>query len=215
MNKIIQAKAVNMGLVLKDLFLLQYFKDQFLYTNTFTSSEINKDNPLLDTKDIKESLERLVDCELVEMIEEWNRGTFKISLIPDNIKTLYKIENVEIKKEKKKKEKKVTYLDNKPEVQNLLNFYGTMVFLPQFAKITERIVAIADEKIQKYSLDDIKDALIYANDQQWLRNKANENWCTFNWIMNKIDEFIPGGKYRKKETTQEQIIPVSKVSVIL
>lgn len=216
MNKVIQAKAINLCLNIKDVFLLQYLKEQYFYSNTFTSSEITNENPLLETKDIKESLEKLVNASLITMLEEWNRGAFKIQFNLENIKSLYKIEDVEIKKEKTRKPKKVDSLDSKPEIQNIVNFYKTMVFLPQIGRVTDRIVAIVEEKLNSYSPDDIKEALRYANDQQWLRSKANENWCTFNWVMNKIEEFMKGGKYRnRQEIRQESIIPATKVSVIL
>ena len=54
MNKVLQAKAINLNLGLKDVFLLEYIKRNFIISNDFVSSEIVDENPLLTTKDIKE-----------------------------------------------------------------------------------------------------------------------------------------------------------------
>lgn len=216
MNSVLQAKCKNLGLNLKDLFILEYLKNKYIFVEEFKSSDIISENPLLETADIKSALEKLEDCGLIYMDKEWDRGIFAISFGLEKMLNLYKIEDVEIKKEKKRRNKK-SGLEMNEDEKAIFEFYSTLSCLPDYKKITDKGLYAMKSALSQYSLNDIKDALAYANEQQWLIRKANEPWCNFHWILTRIGDFIVGGKYRnkKQEVKQESIIPMSKVSVIL
>lgn len=216
MNKVLQAKAINLNLGLKDVFLLEYIKRNFIISNDFVSSEIVDENPLLTTKDIKESLEKLEDAGLIIMTKEWDRGKFSLRPNIENLISLYTIDNVEIKREKKKSDKKSKEIEMNDDELKIFEHYKTLSSLPDYKKITDKGLIAIKDALSNYNVETITDALSYANEQQWLIKKSSEHWCNFVWIISRIGDFIPGGKYRKKqEIKKENPIPLMKASVIL
>lgn len=213
MNSVLQAKCKNLGLNLKDLFILEYLKNKYIFVEEFKSSDIISENPLLETADIKSALEKLEDCGLIYMDKEWDRGIFTISFGLEKMLDLYKIEDVEIKKEKKKTVKKQQQ-EVSEEVKLILEEYNK-TDMPS-ASLTDRRKKAINSALLKYKVEDIVDAMKYACSQRWVLDKSSEKWMDLAWILTRIDEFMSGGKYRKKqEVKQESIIPMSKVSVIL
>lgn len=213
MNSVLQAKCKNLGLNLKDLFILEYLKSKYIFVEEFKSSDIVNENPLLETPDIKSALEKLEDCGLIYMDKEWDRGTFSISFGLEKMIDLYKIEDVEIKKEKKKTVKKQQQ-EVPDEVKLILDEYNK-TDMPS-ASLTDRRKKAINSVLSKYKVEDIVDAMKYACSQRWVLDKSSEKWMDLAWILTRIDEFMEGGKYRKKQDKkQDSIIPVSKVSVIL
>lgn len=213
MNSVLQAKCKNLGLNLKDLFILEYLKSKYIFVEEFKSSDIVNENPLLETPDIKSALEKLEDCGLIYMDKEWDRGAFSISFVIEKMIELYKIEDVEIKKEKKKTVKKQQQ-EVSDEVKLILDEYNK-TDMPS-ASLTDRRKKAINSALSKYKVEDIVDAMRYACSQRWVLDKSSEKWMDLAWILTRIDEFMEGGKYRKKqEVKQESIIPISKVSVIL
>lgn len=213
MNSVLQAKCKNLGLNLKDLFILEYLKNKYIFVEEFKSSDIISENPLLETADIKSALEKLEDCGLIYMDKEWDRGIFAISFGLEKMLDLYKIEDVEIKKEKKKTVKKQQQ-EVSEEVKLILEEYNK-TDMPS-ASLTDRRKKAINSALLKYKVEDIVDAMKYACSQRWVLDKSSEKWMDLAWILTRIDEFMSGGKYRKKqEVKQESIIPMSKVSVIL
>lgn len=213
MNSVLQAKCKNLGLNLKDLFILEYLKNKYIFFDEFKSSDIINENPLLETPDIKSALEKLEDCGLIYMDKEWDRGTFSISFGIEKMIELYKIEDVEIKKEKKKTVKKQQQ-EVSDEVKLILDEYNK-TDMPS-ASLTDRRKKAINSALSKYKVEDIVDAMKYACSQRWVLDKSSEKWMDLAWILTRIDEFMEGGKYRKKQDKkQDSIIPVSKVSVIL
>lgn len=214
MNSVLQAKCKNLGLNLKDLFILEYLKNKYIFVEEFKSSDIISENPLLETADIKSALEKLEDCGLIYMDKEWDRGIFAISFGLEKMLDLYKIEDVEIKKEKKKTVKKQQQ-EVSEEVKLILEEYNK-TDMPS-ASLTDRRKKAINSALLKYKVEDIVDAMKYACSQRWVLDKSSEKWMDLAWILTRIDEFMSGGKYRKKqeESKRNSAIPISKVSVIL
>ena len=61
-----------------------------------------------------------------------------------------------------------------------------------------------NNKIQKeITLEDIREAIVYASTVKWLANHTDKSWFGLMWLLCKIDDFSIGGKYR--EGNREQI----------
>lgn len=214
MNTVLQAKALNLNLGIKDMFILDVLKSTYIFSSQMSSTEITKQNPLINTKDLKESLEKLEDAGLIVLVDEWDRGKFTIEFNKENLQGLYELEDVEIKKERaKKKEVKIEVSKDEREV---FTYYSTLSSLPDYKKMTDKGLEQIKNILSKYNLEEVKDALKYANEQHWLINKTGERWLNFVWIMSRLEDFMVGGKYRKNiENKVEDIIPKSKLNVIL
>lgn len=213
MNSVLQAKALKFGLDYRALCLITYIKDTYIFTKEYTSVDITNNNPLIfiNSTEVKRSLDLLEDCDMIS-IDYWSKGKFMITPNADNLKELFTNSLVQIVKDKKVRRVKKEEISG--DIKLILDEYNK-TDMPS-ASLTDRRKKAIDNVLSKYKVEDIIDALKFACSQRWVLDKSSENWMDLAWILNRIDEFMEGGKYRKKQDKkQDNIIPVSKVSVIL
>lgn len=202
MNQVVQAKAINLGLSLKDLLLMIYIKDTFIYKEYFVSAEIINDNPIIfaSASEIKKSIEILETTGIINLLE-WNKGKFKIEVDKNMVRDLFALELVELKKaDRTVIRKKVEKKENPEEWQIIIDYYNSFDVMPVCKSVTTRREKALKEALSKHSIDDIKNAIEYALRQHWVLNKKDEGWMDIAWILNKTEDFLEGGQYRKNET---------------
>lgn len=213
MDSVLQAKALKSGLDYRALCLILYIKDTYIFTQEYTSIEITNSNPLvfINSTEVKRSLDLLESCNMIS-INYWNKGKFMITPNIENLKELFTNSFVQIVKDKKVRKVKKEEISG--DIKLILEEYNK-TDMPS-ASLTDRRKKAIDNALSKHKVEDIVDALKYASEQRWVLDKSSENWMDLAWLLSRIDDFMDGGKYRKKQDKkQESIIPVSKVSVIL
>lgn len=214
MNKYLQVKCANLGMNIKDIVLIYYIRDNILYQDTFKTSDIIEDNlaTFRDAGDVKDSIKRVEDAEIWTMTE-WNMGKFKLEINRDNLKSLFQIEDKIIIKPKAErgKQNKIILPD---DVQKILDYYQKNDFLPKCISLNDRRLTAIKGALENHSVDDIIDALKYASEQKWTRNKLDAPWYDITWLMRNIISFMPGGKYRQQETKQN-MLSESEVKIII
>ena len=198
MNKITQVKAFNNGFNVNDYFILLYIKDH-MYMTTFKTIDIINEYPILSLSavNIKSGIEKIEDLELIELLE-WERGVFRIKYNNENIYNFFKDEEVIVKKEKKPRAQKVKEFDVPEEIKDIISYYNSMSFLPKYKSNTENGINAVKALLKNHNVDDIKDAISFADSQKWVQLKVSELWFNFTWIMIKLEDFMEGGKYRKQ-----------------
>lgn len=82
------------------------------------------------------------------------------------------------------------------EVKDIVLHYNSYALLPRPSTMTPLVISRITEKLKILSPEQLKEAITYASNQQWLVNKAAEPWCNLGWVLGAIDGFCVGGKYR-------------------
>ncbi|MGL5713820.1 MAG: hypothetical protein ACRCX2_12430 [Paraclostridium sp.] len=194
----IQNELKNKAVTYRGYELLQYLKDT--YFSDVRGSELQKLRPLVfkESRDVKQAFEELVGAMLIS--GEYKNGVIK-NVIP-NIQILLAMANLDtgivvVKAEPKKKSvKKEVHED----VLSIIKYYNEFPELPRPATATPLVISRIEEKLKFMPVEQIKEAIEFASKQSWLINKGGENWCSMAWVINVINEFSDGGKYRKDST---------------
>lgn len=195
----IQHELISRGVTYKGYALLNYLKDNLF--SDLKGADLQRLRPMFfkDAKCVKQAFDELGKAEII-------RGVYKsgnISNIEPNIGLILHMCDISsgIKIEKKEVAKRSKSSDIREDIKDILLHYNSHAVLPRPSSPTPLVVSRIDEKLKIYSPEQIKDALDFASTQQWVINKGSEVWMNCGWIMNSIQEFMPGGKYRKGETS--------------
>ena len=216
MNNLIQAKCKELGMSYKDMALLEYIRRTYIYTDEYHTSDIYNDNILCfnSSTDVKESLEKIEECGLWA-ISSYTRGKFTLDINKEVLKGVYTNESVVVVKRQKKEKVKGELLS--PEENDIIEYYKTFDVFPKLSSLTQRRKVALNDSLSKYSVSDIKDALLYASEQEWLKRHLGALWYDFGWLLINIDKFMEGGKYRYNKKPKEIEVPFrqSDVNIIL
>jgi len=200
MNSVMQVSAINRNLDLKALVLLNYIRDHF-FMEKIVGSKLQLSNPLVFTSsaDVKSAFERLVDEGFLFGV--YNRGVISsMELNFESFKDFYSAEDVVIKREKKSFVKKKEISGEEVEIVDHYNKYPE---LPRPSTLTPTNRVIIKSKLDLYSLDEIKDAITFADEVNWIKSKLEEPWLNLTWIIRNIENFMPDGKYRNIRQVKE------------
>lgn len=212
MDSYLQARAMNLGMSCQDFLVLIYLKNH-MYLRKFKGVDICNEYPIFikSLKNIQDSLSKLQDLEMLEF--SWDRGNIDIQYNIDKFEDFFTPDEskiVQIKRVTPTKKNKVG--DFNDDENEIIQYYKTIQTLPRVISMTPKRVFALRDALSKYSKDEIKEALLFASQQQWLINKTDEIWCDMSWILNKIGDFMSGGKYNKD--TQKPVIIETKTSTI-
>ncbi|MGL5715415.1 MAG: hypothetical protein ACRCX2_20520 [Paraclostridium sp.] len=194
----IQNELKNKEVTYRGYELLQYLKDT--YFSDIKGSELQKLRPLVfkESRDVKQAFEELEKAMLIS--GEYKNGVIR-NVIP-NIQILLGIANLDtgivvVKAEPKKKSVKQEVPE---DALSIIKYYNEFPELPRPATATPLVISRIEEKLKFMPVEQIKEAIEFASKQSWLINKGSENWCSMAWVINVINEFSDGGKYRKDST---------------
>lgn len=191
----IQNELKSKGVTYRGYELLQYLKDT--YFSDVRGSELQKLRPLVfrESRDVKQAFEELTTAMVIS--GEYKNGV--IRGVAPNTQMLLDMANLDagivvVKAEPKKKSAKK---DIPEDILSIIKYYNEFPELPRPATATPLVVSRIEEKLKFMPVEQIKEAIEFASKQSWLINKGAETWCTMAWVMNVINEFSDGGKYRK------------------
>lgn len=203
-KSIVQVNLQNMGVSYKGYALLDYLISRIFVD--FKSADLQKERCLFfsSSSDVKESLEELNKCGLIKSYE-WDRGS--VSLVKPNreliIKTLLPPETQQIVIKKTTVTTKRVKTEISDSVISIVKHYNELgVFRGQSA--TKTVDNFANVALEKYTLDQIIEAIDFASTQQWVLNKVDQPWFNLAWILKNIDGFMLGGKYNKYGEKNEE-----------
>lgn len=203
-KSIVQVNLQNMGVSYKGYALLDYLISRIFVD--FKSADLQKERCLFfsSSSDVKESLEELNKCGLIKSYE-WDRGS--VSLVKPNreliIKTLLPPETQQIVIKKTSATTKRVKTEISDSVISIVKHYNELgVFRGQSA--TKTVDNFANAALEKYTLDQIIEAIDFASTQQWVLNKVDQPWFNLAWILKNIDGFMLGGKYNKYGEKNEE-----------
>lgn len=209
-----QAKLINIGVGFRGYIVLNYIKDNFI-TESIKGIELQNSNPLFfkNSADVKNAFDELTNSELINA--EFNNGNIEnIELNYELIRFVYKVEDVIISKEKIKKTKKDSIKIESQLIavmNDIVSHYNNYSFLPRPSKLTDTNKEVLKSKLNIFSPETIKDAITYVSTQNWVLNKADENWLNMCWILRNIEGFMEGGKYRNNKSNVSSNIDLSKL----
>lgn len=203
-KSIVQVNLQNMGVSYKGYALLDYLISRIFVD--FKSADLQKERCLFfsSSSDVKESLDELNKCGLIKSYE-WDRGS--VSLVKPNreliIKTLLPPETQQIVIKKTAATTKRAKTEISDSVISIVKHYNELgVFRGQSA--TKTVDNFANAALEKYTLDQIIEAIDFASTQQWVLNKVDQPWFNLAWILKNIDGFMLGGKYNKYGEKNEE-----------
>ena len=203
-KSIVQVNLQNMGVSYKGYALLDYLIGRIFVD--FKSADLQKERCLFfsSSSDVKESLDELSKCGLIKSYE-WDRGS--VSLIKPNreliVQTLLPPETQKIVIKKAAAATKRVKTEISDNVITIVKHYnGLGVFRGQSA--TKTVDNFANAALEKYTLDQIIEAIDFASTQQWVLNKVDQPWFNLAWILKNIDGFMLGGKYNKYGDNSEE-----------
>ena len=203
-KSIVQVNLQNMGVSYKGYALLDYLISRIFVD--FKSADLQKERCLFfsSSSDVKESLEELNRCGLIKGYE-WDRGS--VSMVKPNreliIKTLLPPETQQIVIKKTSATTKRVKTEISDSVISIVKHYNELgVFRGQSA--TKTVDNFANAALEKYTLDQIIEAIDFASTQQWVLNKVDQPWFNLAWILKNIDGFMLGGKYNKYGEKNEE-----------
>ena len=195
-----QHELISRGVTYKGYALLNYLIDNMFLD--FKGADLQKLRPMFfkDAKCVKTAFDELENAQII-------KGQYKsgnVTNITPNRELIISLSDISsgIKIEKKEVKKASKKIDIGEDIKNILRHYNSYPTLPRPSSPTPLVVSRIEEKLKTYTEDQIKDALDFASQQQWVINKSSEVWMNCGWIMNTIEEFMPGGKYNKSKTTQ-------------
>lgn len=182
----------------QDFLVLLYLKNH-MYLNDFKYADIFNEYPIFlgKSKDVSDALKVLSELEFLSF--EWDKGKFSVNYNVNKFIEFFTPEKEQIIKIKRetKSPKEVKTEFNKKEL-DIINYYKELQTLPKIITMTPKRIFALKNALEHYNVSEIKDALLFASKQQWLINKTGEQWCDMSWILNKIYEFMPNGKYNKE-----------------
>jgi hypothetical protein len=187
----IQNELKSKGVSYKGYEMLRYLTDTY-FTN-LKGADLQKLRPLVfrEAKDVRQAYDELVSAELIS--GEWNLGSMK-NIVP-NTQELLKLSDLGAGITIVKEEKKEKRIGLPADVADIFKAYNSHQSLPRPSTPTPLAVKRVEDKLKIFSPEQIKDALEFASNAEWLVNKSSEGWCNASWVFNVIDGFMPGGKY--------------------
>ena len=215
MDNYLQIRAMNLGMNYQDFIVLIYLKEH-MYMNDFKYQELFNDYPLFlgRSKDVSDALSILSKLEFISY--DWNKGKFSVEYNTDKFVEFFTPDKEQVIKIVRPTNtlKQKEDMFNKKEL-DIIDYYKDLPTLPKVVSMTPRRISALKNAIENYSIDDIKDALLFASKQQWLIDKTGEQWCDMSWILNKISDFMPNGKYNKEVKKIAPILDVKSGAVFL
>lgn len=186
----IQLNAVNNGLSIFELVTLDVLLKAI---NEISEAEIKNSLPFffsttLHVRKVVAALEEKDYVEILDKVDTLYHYKLNVSKVKDVYATNTKI---------KVKQVKVSTTKDEPinEYKNIYSSYNTSGLRKIRVNIgTDNLIK---KHLETYTLEQIEDAMRFAVTQQWIINKAGENWCNINWILGKLNEFMEGGKYNR------------------
>ena len=183
-----------------------------MYLQQLKSSDIQKETPIFVTsaRELKTALEKLRELDFIQYA--WDKGDIDIQYNIEKFKDFFTIEDVIVQKETAKK---TTRINNNytPEILEIKDYYQSLKTLPEIKTITPRRLLAIQNALQRFSIDEIKNAMLFASKQEWLIKRSQEQWCDMAWILERIEDFMDGGKYKKKEKIE--LLPKKPLNVFL
>lgn len=215
MDNYLQIRAMNLGMNYQDFIVLIYLKEH-MYMNDFKYQELFNDYPLFlgRSKDVSDALNILSKLEFISY--DWNKGKFSVEYNTDKFVEFFTPDKEQVIKIVRPTNtlKQKEDMFNKKEL-DIIDYYKDLPTLPKVVSMTPRRISALKNAIENYSIDDIKNALLFASKQQWLIDKTGEQWCDMAWILNKISDFMPNGKYNKEVKKIAPILDVKSGAVFL
>lgn len=199
---IIQVNLKNMGVSYKGYALLDYLLDRVFVD--FKSADIQKERCLFfnSSTEVKDAMEELRKAELIKSYN-WDRGS--VSDIKPNRELIVNISSIPETKQiiiKKPKYEMKTKSEISDSVLTIVKHYNEIdVF--KSTSLTKSIENYANIALEKYTVEQIIEAIDFASNQQWVIGKVDEIWFNLSWILKNIDGFMAGGKYNKYGKIQQ------------
>lgn len=206
MNAKLFNELYSRGVSSKGYYLLIAIRDRFLMD--IKGADIQKDVPFIfaSSNDIKAGYEELVSASIINAV--YDRGNISsISINRELIAEITKEEPVKIKRERKPKEP--VSPPEKDPILDIILYYNSFELLPRPASATQLARANVKNAVEQYGENNVMNAIEYASKQQWLIDKGDEIWCSMNWIIRNIGNFMEGGKYFN--TKKQEIVKTSSV----
>lgn len=204
------------GVGIKGYYLLVALRDRFLLDTK--GADIQKQHPYIfaSSTDIKAGYEELVNSSILSAV--YDRGNINDVVINKELMDeMMKEEPVKIKRERKAKKKEVSPPEESP-VMDVILHYNSFEFLPRPASATALAKSTVSNAIEEYGIEQVMQAIEFASKQQWLIDKGDEIWCSMNWVIRNIGNFMEGGKYykvNKQETRSKSILDTYKKDDII
>lgn len=200
-NNRIQANLINHGLSFQEIALLYYFTTTFCKDCNCVNIIVEMPMYFKDAADIKKSLENLSKIDFMSF--QYNRG--KISQVSINnglISSIIEFDKA-IKIERKSTKSKTENIATEA-MKEIRDWYSSFDGLPKPCNLTKNNIEILEKKLSNLSVEDIKEAIEYAANQEWLVSYSEKSWCNFTWVIDRIDDFMVGGKYRRYNEVKEK-----------
>ena len=194
----LQIRAMNIGMSYQDFILLIYLREHMYLTNMKCVDIYNTYPIFLKTsKNVQDSLEKLNSLDFIEHV--WDKGQISILYNVDKFTEFFTPEKDKVIKIKRPTQVKNNASLFSDEENEIIEYYKTLQTLPKVVSMTPKRILSLQNALSEYSVDNIKEALLFASKQQWLVSKSDERWCDMSWILDKISEFMSGGKYNKEK----------------
>lgn len=203
----LQHELIRLDVTYKGYALLEYMKD--MYFSNVKGADLQRMRPMFfkDAKDVKQAYDELVKAEIISAT--YSSGN--ISNLFPNVQKILELSDISsgIKIEKKATTKKSKSSDVPEEILDIVKHYNSFASLPRPSTLTPLAKTRIEDKLRILSPEQIKDGLEFASTVSWLVNKGSEPWCNISWVIQNIDGFIEGGKYRKDNVSRQDDV-VSK-----
>lgn len=195
-NNFAQQNLLNAGVKYRGLFVLLYLRDNF-WMKEIKKSDLRNRYPIIFQSyvDIKIGFEELKYAGLIDGFNMDRTVVNEYSFIPEILDNIFSSTIVTLPKAKK--EVNVEEVCN--DVADIIKYYNTFDRLPRPANSTANVRNSIKTKLKTLSVETIKDGIEFASTQDWLFNKSEAIWCNLFWVINNIEGFCDGGKYRNKK----------------
>lgn len=148
------------------------------------------------SRDVKAGIDELIKAELVTA--EYSNGNISNIKATDKLFDVIEQDSTITVVKEKKKSKDTPSVD--PAVIAIVKHYNSYDVLPRPSTMTPLAIKRITEKLELYGEDVVMDAITYASTQNWVINKGSEPWMNMSWIMQNLDGFVSGGKYRRNSS---------------